>query len=208
MSAMVNPQPYAPPALTTPPAHSDRAALDLAERLRDPATRAAVDGLLDRVDRLNRAIDAVTLAAERAPGAVAMAVDIADEMMRDAQASGLDVEKGLAQGAGAAIRFGAMMGPEQVASLEAVLRSGLLDPGAVRVVGGVGRALASATADEPPRVGPLALLRALRDPDVQRSLGLLLRVAAALGRDIAAPVAAVAADGTRRQPRQPHQSPR
>lgn len=50
MSTTAAPAPYPP--------HAPPVASDLTERLRDPATRAAVDGLLDRVERLNRAIDA------------------------------------------------------------------------------------------------------------------------------------------------------
>jgi hypothetical protein len=247
MGTTISPTSYGPPAPAAP--------TDLAERLRDPATQAAVHGLLDRVDRLNHAIDALSAvaarapaavamitdvaddaaagaaargvvlderlrqalglaerlyaprtiavlsalldrvdaverllaAADAAPGFVAMAVDIADDAMRDAQASGLDVERGLAQGAGAAIRLGSMMGAEQVASIEAVMRSGLLDPRTVRVVGGIGRALTAASIEEPPRVGLLGLLRALRDPDVQRALGLLLGVAAGIGQELSAP---------------------
>jgi hypothetical protein len=155
-----------------------RLALGLAERLTAPRTVAVLSALLDRVDAAERLL----AVADAAPGFVAMAVDTADELMREAQASGLDVEKGLAQGAGAAIRFGAMMGPEQVASVEALLRSGLLDPTVVRVVGSVGGALAVAAAEPPTQVGPLGLLRGLRDPDVRRALGLLLHLAAALGR--------------------------
>lgn len=245
------------PAVTPPPR-------DLAEHLRDPATQAAVDGLLDRVERLNRALDAVTAvtqqapaaiatvtdiadaefaaaaargvdvdqrlhlalhlaerltaprtvavlsalldrveavepllaAADAAPGFVAMAVDTVDDLMLDAQARGLDVDRAVGQGVGAAIRLGAMMGPAQVASIEAVLGSGLLDPATVRVVGGVGRALAAATTEPPPRVGLLGLLVALRDPDVQRALGLLLAVAAGIGQELARPGAAVAAHAT------------
>ncbi len=79
------------------------------------------------------------------------------------------------------------MGPDEVRSLETVFRSGVLASDAVRVIGGVGGALAAAAAEEPPRVGLLGMLRALRQPDVRRALGFLLRFAAHFGRTVDSP---------------------
>ena len=155
-------------------------ALQLAERLTAPRTVQVLSALLDRIDDLERLL----AAADRLPGSVAMAVDIADDVMRETQAAGLDVERGLINGAGAAIRFGAIMGPEQVASLEAVFKSGVLDPAAVEVIGGIGGALASASAEPTRPAGAVGVLRALRDPDVKRALGLLIRFATAFGQQL------------------------
>ena len=66
--------------------------------------------------------------AQQAPAMVAMAGDSFDEMMQTALDSGIDVERGLLNGAGAALRFGATMNPEKVRALEALLNSGVLDP--------------------------------------------------------------------------------
>lgn len=43
-------------------------------------------------------------------------------------------------------------------------------------------ALGEATADPPERIGPLGLIRAIRDPEVQAGLGVLIGLARALGR--------------------------
>lgn len=160
-----------------------RLALRLADRLTAPRTVAALTALLDRVDLIERAIEM----ADRAPGFVAMAADAADEVLVNAAESGVDVTAGLTRGASAAIRFGALMGPDEVRSLEAVFRSGVLAPDAVRVIGGVGGALAAAAAEEPPRVGLVAMLRALRRPEVRRAMGFLLRFGTLFGRTLERP---------------------
>jgi hypothetical protein len=160
-----------------------RLALRLADRLTAPRTMAAVSALLDRLDLVERAVQL----ADRAPGYVAMAVDSADEILRDANDAGIDVAAGLTRGASAAIRFGALMGPDEVRSLEAVFRSGMLAPGAVRVIGGAGAAIAAAAAEEPSQVGLVEAFRALRHADVRRALGFLLRVAVHFGRTIGPP---------------------
>ena len=62
---------------------------------------------------------------------------------------GIDVERGLLNGAEAALRFGATMDAERVRELDALLKSGVLEPGTLRVVGELGRALTE-TAAAPP----------------------------------------------------------
>ena len=166
---------------------------DLQERLRDPHTAMALDHILDRLEALARIADAATLLSAQLPGGLAMFVDSADEIAGRLTANGVDIEKGLAHGAEAAVRFGTIMGPDQVASLEAVLGSGILDPAAVGLVGRLGMALAETAAAEPEPVGTFAALRALRDPDVQRALGFLLAFAKTFGRVIEPPKVRTAA---------------
>lgn len=160
---------------------------DLRERLRDPATAQALDHILERLEALARIADAAVLLGAQLPGGVAMLVDSADEVAGRLTARGVDIEKGLAHGAEAALRFGAIMGPEQVASLEALLTSGVLDPQTVALVGRLGQAL-SETASEPAApVGAMGALRALRDPDVQRALGFLVGFAKRFGSALDTP---------------------
>ena len=154
-----------------------RSTAALLERLTAPATVALLRQLLDRANQLQRLL----ALADQLPGFFALAVDAADDVVARAAADGLDIERGMLNGAHAAIRFGAIMGPAEVDSLEALLHSGVLDPAAVRVIGGIGRSLATSARAEHPRVGPLAALRALRDPDIQRALGFLLGVAKQFG---------------------------
>jgi uncharacterized protein YjgD (DUF1641 family) len=63
----------------------------LLERLTTPASLQALDTLVDRLPALERA----ALLAEQLPGMVAIGVDTADAIMRNAQAAGLDPEQGV-----------------------------------------------------------------------------------------------------------------
>ena len=64
--------------------------------------------------------------AEQAPAFVAVLMDSFDEAMRTASDNGIDVERGLLNGAEAALRFGATMDAEKVRELDALLKSGVL----------------------------------------------------------------------------------
>ena len=61
------------------------------------------------------------------------------------------------------------------------------EPGTVRGLESILHAVGDAAGDmdEPPeRLGPVGLLRALRDPDVQAGLGFVIAVARGIGRDL------------------------
>ncbi|HEX6912251.1 MAG TPA: DUF1641 domain-containing protein [Longimicrobium sp.] len=169
------------------------AGVDLDERMRGllrmarvasaPEVVRALEALAARAGRL----EALLEAADLAPGMLAMLVDGADEEVRRAGARGMDLDQAVRRGAGAALRFGSMMGPRELDGLEALLRSGVLDPAAVRTVAGLGRALGAAgeePEDAPP--GLLGLWRASRDPQVRRALGFAVRVGRAFGRELPA----------------------
>lgn len=148
---------------------------------------AAFDALLARVESIGRTVDALKPLVElagQAPALVAALGDSADEIARRALESGIDLEKGVIQGAGAALRFGATMDAEKVRSIEALLQSGVLDPRALLVMGALGRALAATAETEPPRMGLGALLQALRRPDIQRALGFLVTFGERFGRGL------------------------
>lgn len=120
--------------------------------------------------------------AQQAPPFVAIVMDSFDDAMRTARGNGIDIERGLLNGAEAALRFGAAMDAEKVRDLDALLQSGVLAPGALRVIGELGRALTETAAAPPAPAGALALLKALRHPDVQRALGFLVTFAERFGR--------------------------
>lgn len=155
-------------------------AAHLLERLTAPGTTSALNALLDRLPQLGSLL---TL-ADQAPGFVAVGVDAAAEVMRELQARGVDVERGVLNGASAALRFGAHIGPAQVDAIEGVLTSGVLDPNVVQLIGTMGASLATAASSHPAPVGPMGALGALRNPDVQQALGLLLTFAAEFGRHL------------------------
>ena len=110
--------------------------------------------------------------ADTAPGFIAMLGDIADEAYRNAMANGIDLESLISQGTSAASKLSVLMD------------SGILDDGAVRVVGAAGKALADASQQTIEPVGMFGLLGALRDPDTQRALGFLLNVGSNLGKEL------------------------
>jgi hypothetical protein len=147
----------------------------LAATLQAPDERTrAVAALLERLAPL-------LALADQAPALAGMLGDSFDDVMRTAIESGVDVERGVVNGAGAALRFGAVMDAEKVRQLEALLRSGVLDPAALRVVGEIAGAVRE-TASAPPRaIGLGGLLRALGSPNVRRALGFLVEFADRFG---------------------------
>lgn len=155
-------------------------AVALLERLTAPETMRVLNTLLDRVPQLKQLLRL----ADQAPGFVAMGADTLDDVMRDLQHRGVDVEAGLLNGASAALRFGAHIGPAQVDAIEGVLTSGVLDPQVVTLIGRMGSSLATAADAAPAPVGLGGALRALRDPHVRQALGLLLTFAAEFGRHL------------------------
>lgn len=159
----------------------------------DPVTAATLEALLERVESIGRTVDALkplVALAEQAPAIAGMIGDSADDLARTAAEAGVDLERGVIQGATAALRFGATMDADKVTSIEALLKSGVLDPKALRIVGGMAYALAESASAEPARMGPAALLGALRRPDVQRALGFLITFAERFGRGLLEPPAA------------------
>jgi uncharacterized protein YjgD (DUF1641 family) len=63
------------------------------------------------------------------------------------------------------------------------------DPDTVQGIETTLEAIGEASAAEPGRVGTIGLLRALRDPDVQRGMGFLLAIARATGEGLDADTA-------------------
>lgn len=157
--------------------------LALAERLTDDRTHHALEQVLDLADQ--------------APGLASMVVDVLDDAARQLAEEGLDVEVGLSRGARAALRFGQMVGPREIDALQTLLASEALAPEAVQVVSAAAQALVECQGRERQRVGPLGLLRALRDPDVQRALDFLVGVGRRFGRALDA--GPPSADVVRRQ---------
>lgn len=141
--------------------------LYLLERLTDGATVEALEGLLN-------------LAAQ-GKGTGAMIADIVDEQARALDMEGVDMGKGIAQGARAAVRFGAMVGDREIGALQKLLSSEALSPQAIEVVSAAAQALVECQAVERETPGTFALLRATREPDVRRALDFVIGVARRFG---------------------------
>jgi uncharacterized protein YjgD (DUF1641 family) len=74
------------------------------------------------------------------------------------------------------------MDEARVRELDALLKSGVLEPGALQMIGELGRALTETAAAPPATTGVVGLLKALGQPDVQRALGFLVTFAERFGR--------------------------
>lgn len=153
--------------------HADerlRSLVELTERLTRPEVLHALTVLVEQV--------------ELAPGLLAMLGDIVDEMARDAEAQGVDLQE-LTANLGEALRGVVLLaGRPEVREL---FESELFSEGAIRSLSMVARSLAEsspAEGEEPARVGLWGAMGALRDPDVQRALGFAVRVAKGVGESM------------------------
>jgi hypothetical protein len=153
--------------------------LALSERLTDERTVAALEGALDLV--------------RDAPGLASMVADIADEQAARLRDDGIDPGDAVANGARTALLFASLVGTREVHALKTILASEVLAPEAVAVVSAAAQALVECQGRERERVGPVGLLRALRDPDIQRALDFLVGVGRRFGAALEAgpPSAAV-----------------
>jgi len=150
---------------------------------------APVAATLQTIEERTRAVSEVTdglrpliALAQQAPAFVAVLMDSFDEAMRMASDKGIDVERGVLNGVEAALRLGATMDADQVRELDALLKSGVLAPSTLRIIGELGRALTDTAAAPPVSRGIVGLLKALGQPDVQRALGFLVTFAERFGR--------------------------
>lgn len=153
--------------------------LELAERLTDDRTVAALEGALALV--------------HDAPGLASMAVDVVDEHAGRLRDEGIDPGAALTNGARTALEFASLVGSREVHALKTILASEALAPEAVAVVSAAAQALVECQGRERKRVGLFGLMAALRDPDVQRALDFLVGVGRRFGAALEAgpPSAAV-----------------
>jgi hypothetical protein len=143
------------------------------ERLSAPESLRAITGLTAQLGTL----DAL---ARQAPGFAAMTVDMLDELYAAVGHQGVNLEETARQGLVAFRNFVALL---QSSEVRALIDSGVLDPKTLQVMGAAANALVC-TQREPRRAGPLTLLRALFDRNIQRSLGFALGFAERFGQNL------------------------
>jgi hypothetical protein len=166
---------------------------ELLERLTASDTFPALRKLLERVDQL----DALLTKLDEAPALLATVADIADEWADRLHAEGFDMERSVEQGLRAALWLGERISENELNRLGILLRSDVLEPHALAVVGKTGRALATCheehacDAKVPDQIGLVGLLRAFNDPDIRRALGFLVRVGKCFGHSLPHPHDAV-----------------
>lgn len=144
-------------------------------QLTEPRTVAVLSRLIERLD----ALEPVLELAEQAPATAAMLVDIVDDAYRQAKAAGVDIEAVLYKGAETATKLSAVVSSTE---FDAVMDSGVLEPGTLRVIRSAGQALATSQQVTSKPVGLLGALGALRDPEVRKALGFAVTFAKQFGR--------------------------
>ena len=131
-------------------------------QLTDPATMSALQQGLT--------------ALSDAPGLISMATDMVDEQIGSANTKGVDLGSRIKSILTLAHR---LSDPDTTAALEHIL-----EPRAVEAVGAMGSAIAESKNQPHKPVGPLGLMKALRDPDVQRATSYLVEIARRMGQEL------------------------
>ncbi len=182
--------------------------LELSERLKDPATAAALNTLLDKMDVIALTITALDGFLRRSDTIIENVAKSVHDVRTGTQAAGFDLNASLQalpqlgqtlpQVAEAlpllTERLPQLMNvADQVqtvlasAEFNALMGSGIFSPETVAVVSHAGDALVESyntNKANPHQVGLMGLLRALGDPDVQRGLGFLVDFGKRFGQQI------------------------
>jgi hypothetical protein len=151
---------------------------------RDGRLVAVLERLDARLARLEQRMGRLDAVESQLPALLATATDTVDSIVARLGDAGFDLDERMRSLARAADR---LTSPEAIAALDSMLGSGVLDPSAVAVLGKLGRAIAASGAESSERVGAFGLLRALRDPTIQRALGFTLRLAREFGQALEGP---------------------
>lgn len=153
--------------------------LELLLKLTEPETAAALGRLIDRLPQISQLLDEV-------PNLLAIATDVFDEYAKKLKSHNIDFEQSLTQGLHALLWLGSRVSEDELERLGFLLRSDVLDPDALQVVGNAATSLANCQREScqlqtPDRIGLLGLLKVARDPQVQRSIGFGVRFAKCFG---------------------------
>jgi hypothetical protein len=145
------------------------------------------DRLLETLQRLERRVEHLDDAVRRLEGAtaqipavVATVTDIVDGLIARLAARGIDVDDRMRALLRAADH---LTSPRALDALASVLSSEILAHQTTEVIGRVGRAIVTAEHEARP-VGAWGLVRALRDPEIQRAAGFLIAMARRFGEEL------------------------
>lgn len=162
----------------------------LRSRLDDPEVAAALNQLLDHSDLLAFALEAVDGLLRRSEEIGGSVLEGLADVRTMAESTGqLDALKELkpADIASGIVTFSTAL-PKVVPAAMQVIDSGILDAPVVDEIAKIGRGVAvgaeKAAVDPIVVKGPLALVKALKDPDIQQALGYALCVAKQIGAEL------------------------
>lgn len=151
-------------------------------KVTEPETASALSSLVDRLPQLEKA----SRLLDEVPNLLAIFTDVVDEYAANLKSQGVELEKSITQGLHALMWLGCRISKDELERLGYLLRSDVLDPHALAVVGRAATSLANCQRETcqqqtPERIGLFGLWKALRDPDVQRTLGFGVRFAKCFG---------------------------
>ncbi|TWT61687.1 DUF1641 domain-containing protein [Rubinisphaera italica] len=151
-------------------------------KVTEPETVSALSRLVDRLPQLEEA----SRLLDEVPNLLAIATDVIDEYAANLKSHGVELEKSISQGLHALLWLGCRVSEEELERLGFLLRSDVLDPHALDVVGHAATSLANCQRETceqktAERIGVLGLLKSLRDPNMQRTLGFGIRFAKCFG---------------------------
>lgn len=141
---------------------------------------ATLQRIEQRLAEVERVTSAFAPLAGAVPGGIGMLVDTVDRVAATLGERGVDLDARLHSVLRA---LEVSTAPRAVNGLAALVESKMLEPSTLAVISRLAAALAD-TGDVKP-VGMWGMMRALRDPDVQRAVGFLLAIARELGRHLA-----------------------
>ena len=152
------------------------------ERLNDPAVAASLVTLLDNAELLSTLVIGLGGLIERSE----TIMDSVADGVHEFKASGAAIRP---EGAPSLSELGSVAGELAAAgpALNAVLQSSMVKPETIALLSLVSDAAtegAERARIDRTEVGPMGAVKALRDPEVQRGLGLVIEIARSLGRRV------------------------
>ncbi len=141
---------------------------------------ASLQRIEQRLAEVERVTSALAPLVDAVPGGIGMLTDTVDTVAARLGERGVDLDARLH----CALRaVEVSTAPRAVNGLAALVESKMLEPSTLAVISRLAAALADP--GDTKSVGVWGMMRALRDPDVQRAVGFMLAVAREFGRNLA-----------------------
>ncbi len=147
---------------------------------REDRLLATIERMERRIEHMDETIHRLEGAAAGVPAVVATVTDIVDGVIARLAERGFDVDQRMRALLAAADH---LTSPRALDALAAVLQSEIMAHQTTEVVARMGRAIVHAEHEAMP-VGIWGLMRALRDPEVQRAAGFLVAMARRFGEEL------------------------
>lgn len=157
-----------------------RCAVELLERVTQERTAEAMGRMADALPTIEPKLGLL----QHADAVVATATDALDEEFQRLAEHGVDADAALRNGLRALLYLGQRISTAELESLGTLLRSDVLHPSAVEIVGKAGRALVEAAHAPASSVGPIKAVSSLGDSFAKRSTGFLLEFARRFGETL------------------------